>query len=224
MAQSQSIRTDLPLLSFSSVFTRIRNSNSTRPYQQLSRVTSNSAWVPSKNGGGGMKKTKSIRTCAWWLLNGLQLTNCLPKKSLCPISRRLKTWISGLFTTPAAVVADSPLHAPHQPSDLTLTKLIMLSIWRRKPKATKPVAAIVMQVMGNFNPEIFKSPMFRDVISVCICRLGGPNGFGQSSKTIFVTIVLTTMQTMSYPVRSLCSPPDIALECVCQAALGFPAS
>jgi hypothetical protein len=122
------------------------------------------------------------------------------------------------------VVADSPLHAPHQPSDLTLTKLIMLSIWRRKPKATKPVAAIVMQVMGNFDPEIFKSPMFRDVISVCICRLGGPNGFGQSSKTIFVTIVLTTMQTMSYPVRSLCSPPDIALECVCQAALGFPAS
>ena len=38
-----------------------------------------------------MKKTKSIRTSAWWLLDHLQLTNCSPKKSLCPMSRRLKT-------------------------------------------------------------------------------------------------------------------------------------
>ncbi len=31
-------------------------------------------------------------------------------------------------------------------------------------------------------------------------------------------------QTMSFPVRSLCPPSDIALECICQTALGFPAS
>jgi hypothetical protein len=91
MAQSQSIRTDLPFLSFSSVFTRIRNRSTTRQYQQFYRVVSHLARIPSEKGGGGMKKTKSLRTCWWWLLNGLQLTNCSPKKSLCPISRRLKT-------------------------------------------------------------------------------------------------------------------------------------
>jgi hypothetical protein len=69
--------------------------------------SSNSERGPSKNGGRGTKKTssfpcggrgtkKSISTCSWWLLNDLQLTNCSPKKSLGPISRRLKTWISGL--------------------------------------------------------------------------------------------------------------------------------
>ena len=51
----------------------------------------------------------------------------------------------GPFTTPAAaLVADSLLHAPHQPLDLTLTKLIVFPIWRRKPKARKPVASIVV--------------------------------------------------------------------------------
>jgi hypothetical protein len=37
-------------------------------------------------------------------------------------------------------------------------------------------------------------------------------------------VVGTTMQTMSHPVRSLCPPPDIALECICQTAPGFPTS
>ena len=41
----------------------------------------------------------------------------------------------GPFTTSAAVVADSLLHAPHQPSDLTPTKLIVFPIRRRKLKA-----------------------------------------------------------------------------------------
>ncbi len=110
-------------------------------------------------------------------------------------------------------MALSPLHAPHQPSDLTLTELIVLPIRRRKPKAREPVASIVVQVMRNFIPEIFQNPMFNDVISVCLSRLGGPNRFAQGCKSI--TIVATTMQTMSHPVRSLCPPPNIALECIC---------
>ena len=36
-----------------------------------------------------------------------------------------------IVTSPAASVADSPLNAPHQPSDLTLTELIVLPVWRR---------------------------------------------------------------------------------------------
>jgi hypothetical protein len=80
-------------------------------------------------------------------------------------------------TTPASFVALSPLHAPHQPSDLTLTELIVFPIRRRKPKAREPVALIVVQAMRNFIPEIFQSPMFNDVISVCLSWLGGPNCF-----------------------------------------------
>jgi hypothetical protein len=76
-------------------------------------------------------------------------------------------------------MAVSPLHTPYQPSDLTLTKLIMFTIRRGKPKASKPVAAIVVQVMGNFVPEVFQSPMFSYVTSVCLIRLGGPNSFAQ---------------------------------------------
>ena len=60
------------------------------------------------------------------------------------------------FTTPpSTLVTLSQQHAPHQPSDLTLTKLIVLSIRRRKPKTNKPVAAIVVQVMCHFIPEVF---------------------------------------------------------------------
>ena len=78
--------------------------------------------------------------------------------------------------------------------------------------------------MGDFCPEIFQSPMLSDVIGVRLRRLGGPNWSAQGCKPIVIAVVVTTMQTMSYPVRSLCPPPDIALECICQTALGFPAS
>jgi hypothetical protein len=39
-----------------------------------------------------------------------------------------------------------------------------------------------------------------------------------------IAVVVTTMQTMSDPVRILCPPPDIALECISQTPLSFPAS
>ncbi len=92
------------------------------------------------------------------------------------------------------------------------------------PETIKPVAAIVVQVKGNFVPEVFQNPMFSDVTSVCLIRLGGPNSFAQGCKPIVVAVIVTTVQTMSHPVRSLCPPPDIALECISQTALGFPAS
>ncbi len=98
---------------------------------------------------------------------------------------------------------------PHQPSDLTLTKLIVFPIWRRKPEELKPEAAIGVQVMGNFVPEIFQDAMFSDVTSVCLIRLGGPNSFAQGYKLkpIVFAVVVTTVQTMSHPVRSLYPPP-----------------
>jgi hypothetical protein len=69
--------------------------------------------------------------------------------------------------------------------------------------------------MDNFIPEIFQSPMFRDVISVCLCRLGGPKFFAQGCKTILFAMIFTAKQTMSHSVWSLCPPADIALECIC---------
>jgi hypothetical protein len=72
-----------------------------------------------------------------------------------------------------------------------------------------------MQVMGNFRVEVFQNPMFRDVISVCLRGPGTPDSFAQGSISIVFAMVDTPMQDMSHPVRSLCPPPDIALECIC---------
>ncbi len=121
-----------------------------------------------------------------------------------------------LMTSPASFAGiKSLLHAPYQPSDLTVTKLIVLPIWRRKTKARKPVPAIVMQVMGDFIPEVFQNPMFRDVISVCLRGLGTPDSFAQGCKSIVFAMVVTAMQRMRHPVRSLCPSPNIALQCIC---------
>jgi hypothetical protein len=118
----------------------------------------------------------------------------LAKEVLVPDIKAAEDLNLGPITTPAAVlVAHSPLHAPHQPSDLTTTKLIVLPIRRRKSKTSKPVAAIVMQVMGDFVPEVFQNPMFRDVISVCLRRLGGPYCFAQGCKPIVFAMVVTAM-------------------------------
>ena len=149
----------------------------------------------------------------------------LAKKVLVPDIKAAEDLDFWPFTTPAAaLVANSLLHAPHQPVDMTITELIVLSIRRREPKAREPVAAIVVQIMGDFFPEIFQRPMFCNVSSVRRSRLGGPDFFAQGCKPIVAAMIVTTMQTMCQPVWSLCPPPYIALECICQTALGFPAS
>ena len=149
----------------------------------------------------------------------------LAKEVLVPDIKAAEDLNLGPFTTtPASLGACSILHAPHQPSDLTLTKLIVLPIRRRKPKASKPVAAIVVQIMGNFMPQVFQNSMLSDVFGVSLRRPFGPYCFPQGCKPIVNAMVVTAMQTMSHPMRSLRPPPDIALECICQTALGFPAS
>ncbi len=60
-----------------------------------------------------------------------------------------------IATAPALSCA--PLHASHQLSDLTLTQLIVLPVRRREPQAREPVAAIVVQIMGTFVPEVFRT-------------------------------------------------------------------
>ena len=84
------------------------------------------------------------------------------------------------------MVADSLLHAPHQPSDMTITELIVLSILRREPKARKPVAAIVVQIMGDFFPEIFQRPMFCNVSSVYRSRFGAPDFFPRAVNPLWL--------------------------------------
>ena len=78
--------------------------------------------------------------------------------------------------------------------------------------------------MQTFFPEIFQRPMLCNIISVCLSGLGGPDFFAQGCKPIVVAMIAPTMQAMRHPVSGLCPPPDIALECICQTALGFPAS
>ena len=86
----------------------------------------------------------------------------LAKKVLVPDIKAAEDLEFRPFTTSAAAgafVAESLLHAPHQPSDMTVMELFVLSIQRRDPKARKPLAAIVVQIMGDFIPEIFQRPI-----------------------------------------------------------------
>ena len=57
----------------------------------------------------------------------------LAKKVLVPDIKAAEDLDFGPVTTTASVVADSLLHAPHQPSDLMPRKLIVPSVWRRQP-------------------------------------------------------------------------------------------
>jgi hypothetical protein len=177
---------------------------------------------------GACKSCIQVCTCFAHGLHGTSGT-VLRLPVLVPDIKTAEDLNLGPFTTPAAVVADSLLHAPHQPSDLTPTQLIVFPVRRRKAEASKPVAAIVVQVMGDFVPEVLENPMLRDVVSVSLSRLGmlrdvvsvslsrlgSPNLFAQGCKSIVVAVIITTMQRMSHPVRSPRPPPNIALECIC---------
>ena len=55
------------------------------------------------------------------------------------------------------------------------------------------MAAIVVQVMGDFIPEVFQRLMFSDVISVGLSRLGGSNSFAQGCKTNVFAIAFSAM-------------------------------
>ncbi len=145
MAQSQSIRTDLPFLSFSSVFTRIRNRiqryrSTTRPYHPgLRRIQPCSL----KERGRGNEEDKVhphlLVVAPEVGPERPAFDKLLAKEVLVPDIKAAEDLNLRPITTPAAAVADSPLHVPHQTSDLTLTKLIVFPILRREPKASKPV-------------------------------------------------------------------------------------
>ncbi len=83
-------------------------------------VASNSVLVPSKKGFGGMKKTKSIHTCWWLLLNGDNL-KLLAKEVLVPdIEAAEDLNLRPVATSFAAFRPRSPLLASDQPQDVTL--------------------------------------------------------------------------------------------------------
>ena len=61
-------------------------------------------------------------------------------------------------------------------------------------------------------------------LRVAFSRLRSSNRLAQGSETVLIGTAVTTMQTMSQPVGSLCPPPDVALESFCQATLCLSAS
>ena len=69
--------------------------------------------------------------------------------------------------TPASTLGTcTMLQAPHQPSNITAIKLFVLSVRRRKPKARKPMATKVVQIVGYLFAEVFQRWMLLDIISV----------------------------------------------------------
>ncbi len=118
------------------------------------------------------------------------------------------------------------LHAPHKQQNLTFRKLIVPSIGYRQAQleSTKPVGtAKVVQEVGQFCSKILENRMFCDIGRVLFSRIRRPNRFAQGSEAIDIAMIITTMQTMSHPVRRLSPPPDIALEGISQTTLGLPA-
>ena len=103
--------------------------------------------------------------------------------------------------------------------------MIVPSVGYRQPEPIKPVAsAKVVQEVGQFGPKVLENRMLSDVGQVFISRIGGTNEFAQGCKAILIAMIATTIQRMSHPVWRLCPPPDIALELISQATLGFSAS
>ncbi len=83
----------------------------------------------------------------------------LAKNVLVPNIQAAKDLNLGPIEAPSAALRGRSLqHAPHQPPDLMLIKLIVPPIrWGQLEAARKPVAAKVMQVTGQFSPEVFEN-------------------------------------------------------------------
>ena len=64
--------------------------------------------------------------------------------------------LSPVFTSASALVTSAMLHAPHQPSNITSIQLFVASVRWREPKAGKPVAMKVVQIMGYLFAEILQ--------------------------------------------------------------------
>ena len=65
----------------------------------------------------------------------------------------------------AQEAARSLHNAPHQPSNLMPMQLIVPPVCGRQlDPTTKPVAAKVVQVTGNFPPKVFENRVFNDVV------------------------------------------------------------
>jgi hypothetical protein len=63
------------------------------------------------------------------------------------------------------------------------TELIVPSVGYRQPEPSKPVGtAKVVQEVGQFGPKVLENRMLRDVGTVFIGRIGGPNRFAQGGE------------------------------------------
>ena len=115
-----------------------------------------------------MKKTKSIRTSEMIRVVAPRppaVDKLLAQKVLVPYIQPAKDLDPWPFTTsPAAFVAEFLLYTPRQPLDLMLIKLIMPPIRWRQSEARKPVAAIVVQVTGQFSPKVFENRVFLNIL------------------------------------------------------------
>ena len=74
--------------------------------------------------------------------------------------------LSPVLTTASTSVSYTMLHAPQQPTNITAVKLFVLSVRWRKPKARKPMATKVVQIVGYLFAEIFQRWMLLDIIRV----------------------------------------------------------
>ena len=165
MAQSQSFSTDLPLASFMSVLTLMRNRSTTRPYQQSSSVTLNSEFL-AKRGRGSVEDIVHphfvVVAPERPAVDKLHAEKVLVPDIQAAVDLNLRPFKTA---SSAQEAARSPHNAPHQPSNLMPMKLIVPPVCGRQlDPTTKPVAVKVVQVTRNFAPKIFENRVFNDVV------------------------------------------------------------
>jgi hypothetical protein len=82
------------------------------------------------------------------------------------------------YSPSTAMKTSSPaLQTPDWPLNMTLRKLIVLPVWYGKPNARKPLAAIVVQITGQFLPKVFQNLVLSYVVWIHFRRFWVPNYF-----------------------------------------------
>ena len=220
MVQSHSLSTNLPSLSFWSVFTRMLKRSTTRPYQQLSKLASNWARVPLVELWRLDEENKVHPHVVVMASKGFAVDKLAAKEVLVTYVKAAEDSDLLVLATASTLGTTTMLHAPQKPSNINAVKLFVRSVRRRKPKASKPMAMKVVQIMGYLFAEIFQRFLFLEIICVLCPCVRGSNLCGKCSEPAIVTS--TTLKRVRYPTRSLGSSTKYCIEAYRLKPLNFP--
>ena len=168
MAQSHSLSTDLPSLSFWSVFTGIMK-RSTTPIPTAVQACFELGTGPfvERRRRDEENKVHPHIVMTW---KGPAVDKLVSQKVLMTNVKEAEDFdLAPVFISASALVTGAMLHVPHQPSNITSIQLFVASVRWREPKACKPMVMKVVQILGYLFAAIFQRCMFLDTL--CVIRI-----------------------------------------------------